>query len=306
MASFSLMGVERDQAGRPRGQGSGVSRTERRSVGTRGNGRGKLMRQPLTVKVAVAGRRQIGRVKVGAGGTASGARQPKHFTSGWRRNRRLPNDCGHSPKGGRLVSTESQDDREAAGGSSDLPESLALPRAFYARPAAVVARELVGKILVHRTSGGLLRARIVETEAYVGAHDLACHASKGRTPRTEVMFGPAGHAYVYLIYGMYDMFNIVTGRLGDAEAVLIRAAEGIDIDTRLDGPGKLTRGLGITRQHNVADLCRGPIVLASGPAPVRIATGPRVNVEYAGDWARAHLRFADADSDAVSAPRPRT
>ena len=94
-----------------------------------------------------------------------------------------------------------------------------LPRTFYRRDAEIVARELVGKILIHRVDRRVLRARIVETEAYVGAHDLACHAAKGRTARTEVMFGDGGYAYVYLIYGMYDMLNIVTGHEGDAQAV---------------------------------------------------------------------------------------
>src|SRR5690349_9239131 len=114
-----------------------------------------------------------------------------------------------------------------------------LPRALYSRDAETVARELVGKVLVHVIGGKTLRARIVETEAYVGPHDLACHASKGRTTRTEVMFGEAGHAYVYFIYGMYDMLNIVTGKVGEPQAVLIRAAEPLD-EWRADlsGPGK--------------------------------------------------------------------
>src|SRR5881392_616508 len=123
-----------------------------------------------------------------------------------------------------------------------------LARKFYLRDAERVARELIGAILVHRTKEGDLRARIVETEAYVGPHDLACHAAKGRTTRTEVMFGPAGHAYVYLIYGMYDMLNIVSGGVGDAQAVLVRAAEPMDgWDADLSGPGKLARGMRITR-----------------------------------------------------------
>src|SRR4051794_5131904 len=113
-----------------------------------------------------------------------------------------------------------------------------LPRNFYARDAETVAKELLGKILVHVIGGKKLRARIVETEAYVGPHDLACHAAKGRTARTEVMFGEAGHAYVYFIYGMYDMLNIVTGDVDDAQAVLIRAAEPLDAwDEDLSGPG---------------------------------------------------------------------
>src|SRR5262245_5968976 len=103
-----------------------------------------------------------------------------------------------------------------------------LRRSFYARPALDVAQDLIGKILVRRIDGEEYRARIMETEAYVGTHDLACHASKGRTKRTEVMFGPPGRAYVYLIYGMYEMFNVVTSAVGDAQAVLIRGAFPLD------------------------------------------------------------------------------
>src|SRR5438477_4414403 len=117
-----------------------------------------------------------------------------------------------------------------------------LPHSFFSRPAVDVARDLIGKILVRRIDTKEFRARIVETEAYVGEHDLACHAAKGRTARTEIMFGRAGHAYVYFIYGMYDMLNIVTGAAGVAQAVLIRAAEPLDDwDADLSGPGKLTR-----------------------------------------------------------------
>src|SRR3954469_12141721 len=124
----------------------------------------------------------------------------------------------------------------------------ALNRIFFSRGAATVARELIGTILVRRVRGKEARARIVEAEAYLGPHDLAAHSSKGRTARTEVMFGPAGHAYVYLIYGMHEMFNIVTGAAGDAQAVLIRAAEPLDEwDANLSGPGKLTSALGIHR-----------------------------------------------------------
>src|SRR5882672_4209658 len=97
-----------------------------------------------------------------------------------------------------------------------------LRRKFYQRPAIELAPALIGKILERRFRGKELRSRIVETEAYVGAHDLACHASKGRTARTEIMFGRAGRAYVYFIYGMYDMLNIVAADVNDAQAVLIR------------------------------------------------------------------------------------
>src|SRR5688572_29107402 len=127
-----------------------------------------------------------------------------------------------------------------------------LRRPFYDRPAIDVAHDLIGKILVHRLpcdddEGVVARCRIVETEAYVGPHDLACHASKGRTGRTEVMFGPPGHAYVYLIYGMYRMLNVVTSGVGDAQAVLIRAAEPLrGWDADLSGPGRLARALKLT------------------------------------------------------------
>lgn len=116
--------------------------------------------------------------------------------------------------------------------------SRKLKRADYARPAEALARELVGKILVHRNQNRECRARIVETEAYLGPPDLASHASKGLTGRTKILFGPTGHAYVYLIYGMYDLFNIVAGHQGSGQAVLIRAAEPLDgWQADLRGPG---------------------------------------------------------------------
>ncbi len=181
-----------------------------------------------------------------------------------------------------------------------------LRRSFYQRPAIAVARDLIGKTLVHRVGGETYRARIVETEAYVGTHDLACHAAKGRTGRTEVMFGRGGHAYVYFIYGMYDMFNIVTSVKDDAQAVLVRAGEPMDgRGADLSGPGRLARGMRITRALNGIDLTGDELFLEqeAGPAPL-IATGPRVGVDYAGDWVDAPLRFADAHSAAVSKPLP--
>ena len=137
--------------------------------------------------------------------------------------------------------------------------SSPLPRSFYAQDAATVARALLGCQLVFRRSAASeCRVRIVETEAYVGPHDLACHAAKGRTARTEVMFGPAGHAYVYLVYGLHELLNVVTGAEGQAEAVLLRAGEPVaGVTGRLDGPGRLTRALGVTRALNGADLCAG-------------------------------------------------
>jgi DNA-3-methyladenine glycosylase len=147
----------------------------------------------------------------------------------------------------------------------------------------------------------------VETEAYVGQHDLACHASKGRTTRTEIMFGPAGFAYVYLIYGMYDMFNIVASSMDDAQAVLIRAAEPLNgLQTNLSGPGKLTRGLRITRKDNGLDLTGNRLFLLDSQSEFpRIIRTARIGVDYAGDWKHAPLRFLAADSPAVSRhPRP--
>lgn len=176
-----------------------------------------------------------------------------------------------------------------------------LAREFYARVAEAVARELVGTILVRRRRGKELRARIVETEAYVGAHDLACHAAKGRTARTEVMFGEAGHAYVYLIYGMYDMLNIVTGAVDDAQAVLIRAAEPLNFEANLSGPGKLAREMHITRKDNGADLVMGEkLFLLEREGRVGIARTTRIGVDYAEDWRHAELRFYDKASKAVT------
>jgi DNA-3-methyladenine glycosylase len=177
-----------------------------------------------------------------------------------------------------------------------------LRRLFYHRDAETLARELIGAVLVHRRQGRIFRARIVETEAYVGPHDLASHSSKGRTKRTEVMFGPAGHAYVYLIYGMYEMFNIVAGKRGSGQAVLVRAAEPLDgWQADLSGPGKLTRGFGITRSHQGMDLTtdRLYILRDSGPVP-RIRKTRRVGVDYAGAWKNRLLRFYDADSPSVT------
>ena len=167
-----------------------------------------------------------------------------------------------------------------------------------------LSRFLIGKVVVHELPAGRVSGRIVETEAYVGAHDLACHASKGRTRRTEVMFGPAGHAYVYLIYGMYPMFNIVASVPGDAQAVLIRAAEPLDgWDADLSGPGKLTRAFGITCTQNGVDLAGRELFLLEGTPPPTIAVTKRIGVDYAQEWSHAMLRFIDKNSRAVSKVR---
>ncbi len=125
-----------------------------------------------------------------------------------------------------------------------------LEKAFFERDTVEVAKDLVGKVLVHRTSDGVLRLRISETEAYCGEEDTACHAHKGRTKRTEVMYAPAGTVYIYLCYGVHWLLNIVTGAVDDPQAVLIRAC----VDA--GGPGKLTKALGVTgalNRSNVLD-----------------------------------------------------
>src|SRR5271170_3640720 len=130
-----------------------------------------------------------------------------------------------------------------------------LPRAFYDRDTIVVAKELLGKFLIHNSSGLKRVGKIVEVEAYLGPQDLAAHSAKGRTKRTEIMFGPPGHAYVYLIYGMYHCMNVVTEREGHASAVLLRAIEPVkNIKGRTCGPGLLCCAMKIDRRLNAHDL----------------------------------------------------
>ncbi len=152
------------------------------------------------------------------------------------------------------------------------------------------------------------RARIVETEAYLGPIDRASHAYHGRTARTEVLFGPPGRLYVYLIYGIHDLLNIVAGKQqGEAHCVLIRAAEPLDgWEADLSGPGKLTRALGITRRHNGLNLAGDELYLVEDPAyRPRITVTRRVGIDYAREWRDAPLRFVDERSDAVSWPTHR-
>jgi len=169
-----------------------------------------------------------------------------------------------------------------------------LPRSFYARSTEDVARALLGKHLVHVQDGVERRARIVETEAYVGAHDLASHSSKGVTPRTAIMYGPPGHAYVYLIYGMHNCMNVVTEAEGHGAAVLLRAVEPIaNIEGNTKGPGLLCRALGIDRQLNGHDLLSDDFYIAEPPhrETFSIVARPRIGVAYAAEWADAALRF---------------
>lgn len=180
-----------------------------------------------------------------------------------------------------------------------------LDRAFYDRPAETVARDLLGRLLVHDTSSGPRIGRIVEVEAYLGPGDLAAHTSRGRTARTRAMFGPPGHVYVYLIYGMYHCMNVVTGPEGSGTAVLLRAlapVQGLDAST--SGPGRLCRAMGVSLDHYGLDLCGDTLWLArdDAPAPSEIAASPRIGVDYAGEWADKPLRFFVPDHPAVSRP----
>jgi DNA-3-methyladenine glycosylase len=180
-----------------------------------------------------------------------------------------------------------------------------LPRSFYAREdTLLVARELIGLHLVHDDGVTKRVGRIVETEAYLGPEDLAAHSSRGRTNRTEVIFGPPGHAYVYFIYGFWYCLNVVTSRKGVPHAVLLRALEPVEgITDKTWGPGLLCRAMGIDRALNGTDLCADRLWLEQprgSTPPVRISTSPRIGVDYAGSWAKRPWRFFDRASPYVS------
>jgi DNA-3-methyladenine glycosylase len=196
-----------------------------------------------------------------------------------------------------------------------MTHALKLSREFYARPVLTVARECIGKVLVHRTAEGIAAGRIVETEAYRGPLDLAAHSARGLTKRTAAMYGPPGHAYVYLLYGVSWAINLVTTADGEPHAVLIRAIEpllGIDLmaqrrrkppDSRelTNGPGKLTNALAITGADYGRDLCGGWLYLQSSDLPVgRIGRSPRINVDYSGHWASKRWRFYERGNRYVS------
>jgi DNA-3-methyladenine glycosylase len=195
-----------------------------------------------------------------------------------------------------------------------------LPRGFYERPTLVVAADLVGKVLVHRTSHGLTSGVIVEVEAYVGEEDPACHAAPGPTRRNAPMYGEPGHAYVYLNYGVHFLFNIVTEGAGSPAAVLVRALEPLEglplmrrrraryrsvsnlrDDALCSGPGNLSRAMGITIRDNRRDLCGERLYLEDrGVSPGRIAWSPRVGISAGADrpW-----RCSAAGHPSVSGPR---
>lgn len=173
-----------------------------------------------------------------------------------------------------------------------------MDRSFYTRGAAEVARDLLGRVIEHGACAG----RIVETEAYLGLDDLAAHSARGITKRTKVIFGEPGHAYVYLIYGIYECLNLVCEPAGMAGCVLIRALEplaGIEemrarrgkekLQDLLSGPGKLTQGMGISRAHNGVDVTQGDLVVTAGETHgFEVAVTPRVGISQCADWP---LRF---------------
>jgi len=178
-----------------------------------------------------------------------------------------------------------------------------LTREFYSRDTQIVAQELLGKYIVFAKNGTEKIGKIVEVEAYLGSHDLACHSAKGMTERTKIMFGPAGYAYVYLIYGMYHCLNVVTENEGQGSAILIRALEPIkNISMRTQGPGLLCKALDINKNYNGHDLNSSDFYLANDTVsePFRIIKKPRIGVDYAGHWAKRLLRFYIKDNAFVS------
>jgi len=183
-----------------------------------------------------------------------------------------------------------------------------------------VARACIGQLLVLREGSQCLVGRIVETEAYRGPSDRAAHSFGGRrTERTEAMFGPPGHAYMFVIYGLHWNFNIVTGQLGQPHAVLVRAVEplvgmesmalrrGLPLDPRqlTNGPGKLCQAFGLDRRFYGSDLCQGPLFLAAG-SRLAVARSPRIGIDYAGSFADKAWRFYNPKNQYVSkAPKSR-
>jgi DNA-3-methyladenine glycosylase len=195
-----------------------------------------------------------------------------------------------------------------------------LQRQFYQQDILTVSKSLLGKTLVHKTDDGVTAGKIVETEAYSGPEDKAAHSSGGRrTPRNEVMYGQKGHAYVYLIYGMYNCINITAGSIpGKPEAVLIRAldpVEGVELMAKrrdcpekpanlTNGPGRLCIAMEISRAQNLHDLTAPPLYLEDAPEvpPDEIVASKRVGVDYAGEWKDLPWRFYVKNNRFVSKP----
>uniref|UniRef100_UPI0038B3563C DNA-3-methyladenine glycosylase n=1 Tax=Geomonas propionica TaxID=2798582 RepID=UPI0038B3563C len=169
-----------------------------------------------------------------------------------------------------------------------------VPRAFYDRDTVEVAHDLLGAFLVHDVAGEARVGKIVEVEAYLGEMDLAAHSSKGLTPRTRILFGPPGFAYVYLIYGIYCCLNVVTEREGNACAVLLRALEPVrNLRDRTQGPGLLCRAMGVDLRQNGRDLESPDFFISRRDEnePRQVVARPRVGVDYSGIWAAKPLRF---------------
>ena len=169
-----------------------------------------------------------------------------------------------------------------------------LRRAFYERDTIVVAHELLGKYLVHKSLSVERIGRIVEVEAYLGPHDRAAHSARGVTERTKVMFGPSGYAYVYFIYGKHFCMNVVTEGEGRGAAVLLRALEPVkNLAGRTCGPGLLCRAMAIDKRLNAHDLLSDDFYIAAAPdvGPIMIVKRARIGVAYAGVWAKRQLRF---------------
>ncbi len=200
---------------------------------------------------------------------------------------------------------------------------MPLQREFYIRDSLVVAKELLGKILVHEAPEGATAGKIVETEAYKGPEDKAAHSfGNRRTPRTETMYGPKGHAYIYLIYGLYYCINVTSGTTeGKPEATLIRALEpvqGVDLMMKrrgptgqlvnvTSGPGRLCIAMGLTKIHNGLDMSKPPLYITQGQIvnPDDIAQAPRIGVDYADDHKDLPWRFYIKDNPYVSVkPKP--
>ena len=178
-----------------------------------------------------------------------------------------------------------------------------LKREFYDRQTIAVAKDLLGKYLIRSTNGTQKIGRIVEVEAYLGPHDLAAHSARGRTARNEVMFGPPGHAYVYMIYGMHYCMNVVTEPEGHASAVLLRALEPVkNVTGNSRGPALLCRAMGIDKRLNGYDLESAGFFIATGgqQETIDIVSRRRIGVDYAGVWARRLLRFYIKGSAYVS------
>lgn len=175
-----------------------------------------------------------------------------------------------------------------------IPKLKKLPRAFYDRDTVLVAKDLLGKFLIHESAGKQRIGKIVEVEAYLGPHDLAAHSARGRTQRTEIMFGPPGHAYVYLIYGLYYCMNVVTEKAGHAAAVLLRALEPLqDIESKTSGPGLLCKAMEINKSLHGTDITSEHFYIAEAKEKQKIVIvkKPRIGVDYARHWAKRLLRF---------------